>query len=210
MLEKDSETPIDPEIWQEVIKFDTQTKMLTIEKYAGLNTTMFEEAQLVFQSKLMASSSDMSYPYNLVKLTVKENETLEVKLPEPPGAQKAPQAPKFEFNLPLLTISENFTEGGELSVIKYDLPQIDDAGLGLSEDALTFLNLEDYPYVKYDKEKRQVSLDPNDVPKADFNKSINIRIRLENIDGVYQEFVLGFLVTNTDDIPADADITVEE
>ena len=44
VVEKDSVTLIDPTIWREVINFDPATKKLKIDKYAGLNVTMFESA----------------------------------------------------------------------------------------------------------------------------------------------------------------------
>ena len=44
VVEKDSVTLIDPTIWSEVLIFDPETKILKIDKYAGLNVTMFESA----------------------------------------------------------------------------------------------------------------------------------------------------------------------
>ena len=71
----------------------------------------------------------------------------------------------------------------------------------MSENPITFLNLEDFPFVEYNEAYTRVTVKTNEIPKDERSGYIVIKIKLENKDGLSAEYNLGVLMIDTDKLP---------
>ena len=139
-----------------MIVFDSSFKILKIQNYGGANTTVFDGAQLLFQSKI--NTTYLSPKFHLVDLTITETKEIEIAPPEPipepkptpnVGPVQAPKTkPEFKTSLQPIFVQLNFSSGIEFKEIKYTMPErVDPQGEQLNEPVIT--NLAEYPFVRF-------------------------------------------------------------
>lgn len=103
-------TELSKTVWSSIFLFDIDSKKLTVTKYAGLNTTDFNQTRLLFQSKIADDLPALTKAWHFINVTV--NEVLVKEEPKPvPGKpeKEIDPNPHFAIILQPIYVAQDFS-----------------------------------------------------------------------------------------------------
>jgi hypothetical protein len=120
-----------------------------------------------------------------------------------------PSPPEFVSVLNPISVAKNFTAGSGFDTIKYDLPQIIDPN-GLELKPVVITNMNEFLFITFDNAKNTVTVDPNGIDLSLVDTLVELKVKLENIDGLSDESILYIIVQNTAPVEEELEPKSEE